>query len=343
MRHRAMAALAAALMQAARDGGRARTSAAGSTTAPAATTTHDRGGEHHDRGLDALALPGDGDVAGALGDTAPERDEPDDDERTRTRIMGRWGRGGAEFLSTPAAGPYSAPVVMGPRFRGDDSGESQGLSATPRTAITCRAPRAHRRRGGGWRRARPRACTCLIQGSAAARSAGGSFISSASAPEDRPAPLSPRCADDGGRIAPATSATGLRRTSSARPAAAAKPSRGAGRRRPQRRRQRGRARARARRRWARPMPRTARAGQRIGSAPSARRREPAANGSPRSTADLSAVAASASLHRRGHGSAAARLARGLSSALSLRSSAATRWSRFRSGRARPLARPRPSV
>src|SRR5262249_32642627 len=96
------------------------------------------GSEHHDRGLEALALPGDGDVAGAIG----EPDGTEGEQRNDSEID--------EDADHDAVG-----LMRG--WRKFSRGESGDLGARVCRTITCPTPRANRRRGGGSRRSRPRA------------------------------------------------------------------------------------------------------------------------------------------------------------------------------------------
>src|SRR6516164_558556 len=357
LRHRAISALAAANAPIARHHvGRAHDRAQDRPRHHGGDgDRRDRGGEHHDRGVDAPALPGDGDVARPLGEPhRAEREHRDDDEINED--ADHWGVGfgwdsvetdldlpacerGATSSPPPRAGegqgggmqhdrgfqqppPHPSPAC------GGGSRPSLSLAFTPfhsgplqHHLLSPASASAARRRLASI--AAARACTLLIQASAGARALGASCASSAAVP-----PRSPRAALPSLRATmaaaslPGASSTRRMRTSfsafiCSRPST---PSRGGG----SAACCSAGASAENCRASAAAVGTPARANgssaaTSLGSAPSVfTAASSAAKASPRSTAALSAVAASASRTAR------SALAAAFSAAFSLRSAAAMR-------------------
>ena len=230
----------------------------------------DRDSRHHHRGLDAVALPDDRDVARTVGEPdGAERQQRDQREKKKTRIIG----------ARPHGAAFSAATA---------SAASRRLAST----------------------AASRASALAIQASAGARASAGSLASSASAPAILPcaARCSMRVRIARGRRravladrADAHELLGVGLQPVEKP-----PSRGAAPLRAARPDDGGSS-GRALRRPARPLRRTAPARDRAGVG---RQRlddgDSAANGSPRSTALRSAHAATASREARSLPAAAAR-------------------------------------
>src|SRR5262245_25193412 len=173
----------------------------------------DRRDEHHDRGVDAPALPGDGDVARPLGEPhRAEREQRDDDEINEEAdycgLRFGWALLGLTnfFRDLGALPPPACGEGVGVR----GTFETRSPRKTPLTRIASRSDLSPQAGRGGARgscvqshhllspesasaarrrlasMAAVRACALLIQASAGARASGGSCASSAAAPARSP-------------------------------------------------------------------------------------------------------------------------------------------------------------